>query len=43
MAELIKSKSYTKKCQKACNLFAEKILPPLQKILKEELANGVEW
>ena len=29
---------YGKKCEKACDRFAEKILPPLQKLLKEELA-----
>lgn len=29
---------YGKKCEKACDFFAEKILPPLQKLLKEELA-----
>lgn len=29
---------HTKKCEKACQLFAEKVLPPLQKLLKEELA-----
>lgn len=34
---------YGKKCEQACNRFADKILPPLQKLLKEELANGVEW
>jgi len=28
---------YSKKCQEACMRFAEKILPPLQKLLKEEL------
>jgi hypothetical protein len=28
---------HTKKCEQACDLFAEKILPPLQKILKAEL------
>lgn len=28
---------YGKKCEKACDRFAEKILPPLQKLLKEEL------
>jgi hypothetical protein len=28
---------HTKKCEKACDLFAEKILPALQKVLKEEL------
>ena len=28
---------YGKKCEKACNVFAEKILPPLQKLLKAEL------
>lgn len=29
---------HTKKCERSCDLFAEKILPALQKILKEELA-----
>jgi hypothetical protein len=29
---------YGKKCEKACDLFAEKILPPLQKLLREELS-----
>jgi len=28
---------YGKKCEQACRKFAEKILPPLQKILREEL------
>ena len=28
---------YGKKCETACKRFAEKILPPLQKMLKEEL------
>lgn len=28
---------YGKKCEKACDLFAEKILPPLQKLLREEI------
>ena len=28
---------------KACEKFAEKILPPLQKILKEEIENGIAW
>ncbi len=28
---------YGKKCEKACDLFAQMILPPLQKLLKEEL------
>jgi hypothetical protein len=28
---------YGRKCEKACERFAEKILPPLQKILKEEM------
>jgi len=28
---------YSKKCQDACMRFAEKILPPLQKMLKAEL------
>jgi hypothetical protein len=34
---------HTRKCEQACNRFAEKILPPLQKLLKEELSNGVGW
>ena len=29
---------HTKKCERSCDLFAEKILPPLQKLLREELA-----
>ncbi len=29
--------AYGKKIEKACNRFAEKILPPLQKILREEI------
>lgn len=28
---------YGKKCEQACKRFAEKILPPLQKMIKEEL------
>lgn len=28
---------YGKKCEQACKRFAEKILPPLQKLLREEL------
>lgn len=31
---------YGKKCEKACERFAEKILPPLQKILREEIERG---
>jgi hypothetical protein len=34
---------HTRKCEQACVRFAEKILPPLQKLLKEELSNGVGW
>ena len=34
---------YGKKCEQACKRFAEKILPPLQKLLKEELEKGVDW
>lgn len=34
---------YGKKTLKACERFAEKILPALQKILAEELQNGVGW
>ena len=29
---------HTKKCEKACARFAQEILPPLQKLLREELA-----
>ncbi|SDZ81831.1 hypothetical protein SAMN05192529_102115 [Arachidicoccus rhizosphaerae] len=32
-----------KKCEQACKRFAEKILPPLQKVLKQELENGIDW
>jgi hypothetical protein len=32
--------SYTPKTKKACARFAEKILPPLQKMLKEEIERG---
>jgi hypothetical protein len=31
---------YGKKCEKSCDLFAEKILPALQKVLRKEL--GIE-
>jgi hypothetical protein len=34
---------YGRKCEKSCDLFAEKILPPLQVLLKEELSNGIGW
>lgn len=34
---------YDRKIAKQCNLFAEKILPPLQKVLKEELQNNIGW
>lgn len=34
---------HNKKCEAACMRFAEKILPPLQKVLKEELQNNVPW
>jgi hypothetical protein len=34
---------YGKKCEQACQRFAEKILPPLQAILKRELDEGVSW
>ncbi len=33
---------YGKKCEQACNRFAEKILPPLQEILKKELATEID-
>jgi len=31
---------YGKKSEKACERFAEKILPPLQKMLREEIERG---
>lgn len=31
---------YGKNCEKACHRFAEKILPPLQKMLREEIEQG---
>ncbi|SDZ81855.1 hypothetical protein SAMN05192529_102117 [Arachidicoccus rhizosphaerae] len=34
---------YGKKCEQACQKFAEKILPPLQKALKEDLINNPNW
>jgi len=34
---------YGKKCERACQLFAEKILPPLQEVLRDEIKNGVEF
>ena len=34
---------YGKKCEQSCQRFAEKILPPLQALLKIELAGGVSW
>lgn len=34
---------YGKKCENACKRFAEKILPPLQEILKKEFDGGVSW
>lgn len=34
---------YGKKCEQACKRFSEKILPPLQEILKKELDGGVMW
>ena len=35
--------AYSNKTLKGCNLFAEKILPPLQKMLKEEISNNIDW
>lgn len=34
---------YGKKCENACKRFSEKILPPLQKILKFEIENKINW
>ena len=33
----------SEKCRKACQLFAEKILPPLQEVLTKELDEGTNW
>jgi hypothetical protein len=32
-----------KKCEKSCDIFAQRILPSLQKLLKEEIENGIEF
>jgi hypothetical protein len=34
---------YGKKCEQACDRYAIKILPPLQKILREEIEKGIEF
>lgn len=34
---------YSKKVEQACKRFAKEILPSLQKMIREEMANGVEW
>jgi hypothetical protein len=34
---------HSKKCEKDCDRFAEKILLPLQKVLKEEIEAGINW
>lgn len=34
---------HTRQCEKACDRFAEKILPPLQKMLREEIENGIDF
>lgn len=34
---------YGQKCEKACMLFAEKIFPTLQDVLKEEIKNNTPW
>lgn len=34
---------HTRKCEKACDRFAEKILPALQKVLQEEVDNNIEF
>jgi len=34
---------YSKKCEQSCNLFAEKILPTLQKVLREDIIKNPEW
>lgn len=35
--------AYNSKTMKACDRFAEKILPELQKVLKEDLSNDKNW
>lgn len=34
---------YSQKCEKACHKFAEKILPDLQKVLKQDLIDNPNW
>lgn len=34
---------HTKKCDQACQRFAEKILPALQKELNYEIENNIDW
>jgi hypothetical protein len=34
---------YGKKCERACQRFAEEILPVLQSVLKEEIEKGIVW
>lgn len=34
---------FGKKYEQACTRFAREILPPLQKVLKEELTNNISW
>lgn len=34
---------YGKKCEQACNRFADKILPALQEVLKTDLQTNPEW
>lgn len=35
--------AYGRKIEKTCGVFAERILPSLQKLLREELDNKVGW
>lgn len=35
--------TYDKKSQKSCELFSEKILPTLQKVLNDEIEKGIEF
>ncbi|MCP1996637.1 hypothetical protein [Flavobacterium sp. HSC-61S13] len=34
---------YSAKCEKSCIVFAEKILPALQKALREDIAKNPNW
>jgi hypothetical protein len=35
--------AHDKKTQRACQRFAEMILPPLKEVLKKEIEQGIDW